>query len=146
MALQLKPATKAFLEELMSYQFSNDNLLLDAIDTSGLFRGQAYLRLALYGDCVGKLAILQDWYNSGLPKGAGDDARKMMDNSKLVRIGRQLGVDVHIIVHPGHSGVANDKAVYAVMEALIGAVYVDSGLNMDAVKRAMAGFGIVFTG
>lgn len=56
---------KAYIQSATGRLISNNDLLLEALDTSGLRAPQANRRLALLGDQVLKTAILDDWYQSG---------------------------------------------------------------------------------
>lgn len=61
---------KSLIQDLAGYRFKDENVLLDALDTTGLRVQQSNQRLALLGDAILKFIILDDWYPTGTPKGA----------------------------------------------------------------------------
>ena len=63
-------------------------------------------------------------------------------NTNLTDVGRRIGLDVHLILHPGHLGNATDKIVATAVEAIIAVVYLDSGKDMAVVKSAMDAMGL----
>lgn len=63
-------------------------------------------------------------------------------NTNLARVGRECGLDPHIITNPGHRGPISDKTLATTVEAILGAVFRDSGKDLVAVKNAMQKMGI----
>jgi dsRNA-specific ribonuclease len=65
-------------------------------------------------------------------------------NRNLDRCGRENGLDKFITPHPSFvEGTIPPRTMSATVEALIGAVFLDSGENLEAVKRAMKGLGLL---
>jgi ribonuclease-3 len=58
-------------------------------------------------------------------------------NINLAATAREAGLEEHVIVHPGHRGNVSDKTLATTIEALLGAVYLDSGKNIEGVSNAM---------
>ena len=61
---------QALLNQLIGYSMASENLLLEALDTTGLRVSESNQRLALLGDAVLKHILLDDWYPGGSPKGS----------------------------------------------------------------------------
>jgi ribonuclease-3 len=61
----------------------------------------------------------------------------MASNANLATIARNAGIDQHVILHPGHVGKVSDKTLATTVEALLGAIYLDTAKDMEAVSRAM---------
>lgn len=59
-------------------------------------------------------------------------------NANLAKVAREVGLDDHVILNPGHIGAVSDKTLATTVEAILGAVYLDSDKDMDAVKTAMS--------
>lgn len=59
----------AFIFQTVQYAIQDETLLNEALDTSGLRLQQSNQRLALLGDAALKLALLDEWYPTGTPKG-----------------------------------------------------------------------------
>ena len=51
------------------HTFSNNNLLLEALDTTGMRTAESNQRLALFGDALLKTILLDTWYAGGTAKG-----------------------------------------------------------------------------
>lgn len=68
MARQLQNA-KDLIHRFTGHQMSNDALLFEAIDTTGMRVYQSNQRLALLGDKIMAFIIANEWYPTGTPKG-----------------------------------------------------------------------------
>ena len=51
--------------------------------------------------------------------------------------GRAAGIDAYVLLNPGHRGPVTDKVMANAVEAIIGAVYLDSGKDMESAKKLM---------
>ncbi len=72
--------------------------------------------------------------------GDGDTLRQhLLSNKNLSRIGRSLGIERFLVMNPGLL-MASDYMVATMMEAIIGAVYLDG--DMQAVETLMVNLGI----
>lgn len=63
-------------------------------------------------------------------------------NATLASTVRNLGLDTHVILNPGHIGRVSDKVLATTMEAILGAIYLDSTKELDTVRRAMTLLGL----
>ncbi|KAK5130379.1 hypothetical protein LTR08_002171 [Meristemomyces frigidus] len=130
---------KALIERLAGYRFRNENILLEAIDTTGLRVAQSNQRLALLGDATVKQVLLDEWYPSGSSKGTGNTIISTVgSNDNLATVARNCGLHTCVITHPGHRGAVSQGTLATMVEAIIGAVYVDSDKNMTAVRAVMS--------
>lgn len=64
----------------------------------------------------------------------------MGSNANLDRVGRENGLDCYINVNPSQVGVISPVTMTATVEAILGAVYLDGG--MDMVQHVMAKLGL----
>ena len=46
------------------------------------------------------------------------------------------------MLHPGHIGRISDKTLATTIEAILGAVYLDTAKDIEAVSRSMAMLGL----
>jgi ribonuclease-3 len=60
----------------------------------------------------------------------------------LATTARDAGLDQHIILHPGHIGRVSDKTLATTIEAILGAVYLDTAKDMEAVSSVMTVLGL----
>lgn len=68
-----------FVRQHLGYDFNNNAVLSEALDTSGTVVHDSNKRLALLGDAVATLVILKDWYGTGTSKGKPLVARALAD-------------------------------------------------------------------
>jgi dsRNA-specific ribonuclease len=66
-----------FIQNAIGYTFSKPGLLREALDTTGLRTAESNQRLAMVGDAVLKMILLEDWYASGKVKGTIHSYRTM---------------------------------------------------------------------
>ncbi|RMY74934.1 hypothetical protein D0864_09920 [Hortaea werneckii] len=134
---------KSLIRDLAGYCFKDENILLDALDTTGLRVQQSNQRLALLGDAILKLVILDDWYPTGTPKGAGNDhVSSIGSNANLAAAARLHGIEVCVLTNPGHRGPVSQATLSTTVEAIIGAVYLDSEKDLDAVRTLLDALGL----
>ena len=55
---------------------------------------------------------------------------------------RDAYIDQHVIVNPGHVGRVSVKTLATTVEAILGAIHLDTGKDIEAVGRAMALLGL----
>lgn len=58
-------------------------------------------------------------------------------NANLAIIARDAGINQHVILHPGHLGKVSDRTLATTVEAILGAIYLDTAKDLEAVSRAM---------
>ncbi|KAK3661231.1 hypothetical protein LTR56_000354 [Elasticomyces elasticus] len=134
----------ALLDRLAGYTFENDRLLLEAIDTTGMRVPQSNQRLALLGDALLKHVLLDDWYPTGKPKGSGNAiVSSIGSNSNLASVARDCDIEPCIITHPGHRGAVSAATLSTTVEAILGAIYLDSDKSMTEVRGTMRVFGLM---
>jgi ribonuclease-3 len=56
-------------ERIIGYNFTRQGLLAEALDTSGDRTPESNQRLAMLGDALLQIILLDAWYASGDPKG-----------------------------------------------------------------------------
>lgn len=131
----------AQLEHKIGYCFRNKRLLKQALTHSSYANEQKinkwedYERLEFLGDAVLELISSDYIYreNPDMPEGKMTKYRSsIVCEPALAFCARQIGLERYILLGKGEEatgGRGRDSIVSDVMEALIGAVYVDSGLN-----------------
>ena len=67
--------------------------------------------------------------------------QSVANNANLERIGNATGLVAFVNLNPGSLGVVSKAIMTATVEAVLGAVYLDS--NMETVKRVMNTLGLV---
>jgi len=138
-------SAKAHIESLTGHSFTNNALLREALDAAGFSKRYGNKPLAHVGDSVLNTAIARDWWATPNGGKSGDKLRQTITNNKnLANVGRATGLVDHIFVHPGqrYKVEVDDRVVADSVEAVLGAIYIDSGDDLNTVKAAIAGFGL----
>ncbi|KAI9047765.1 hypothetical protein LZ554_008475 [Drepanopeziza brunnea f. sp. 'monogermtubi'] len=146
--------TQQELERMLGYVFKDPKLLQEALQSAGngvtkigdnqILDGNK--RLAMLGDGILSTVILCNWYHrrdSTRCTGSRDMAQ-LACNRHLVQCGRNCGLEKYINKHRSFvDGKVPPVTMSAAVEALIGAVFLDSGKRHDAAELAMKGLGVI---
>ncbi|KAH6313891.1 hypothetical protein HBI39_046180 [Parastagonospora nodorum] len=136
-------ATLGALEVRLGYTFQNRMTGIEALKVTGnvhslYYDGAVYEtgmnnRLALLGDRVLSLALCEIWFQTDhLNGGYALMSSQTVSRAALAVTGHKLGLHLSILTGDG-KGVTRDN-IAETFEAIMGAVYVDSGYNMKVVK------------
>jgi ribonuclease-3 len=159
--MSFKNADYDLLQNAIGYTFSKPGLLREALDTTGLRTAESNQRLAMLGDALLKVVLLDDWYPGGSAKGTcatrflgkcqltdivSGEGNSLVStigsNANLAVTARDAGIEKHVVVHPGHRGKISEKTLATTVEAILGAVYLDSEKNVDSVSLTMTMLGL----
>ncbi len=138
------------LEQKLGIQFKNKDLLKEALThRSYLNENPSWAtphneRLEFLGDAVLELVSTENLFHRfpQYPEGQLTSLRAALVNYQIIaKIGRDLGLDNFILLSRGEAkdtGRAREVILANAMEALIGAIYLDSGY--DEVKKIIRQF------
>lgn len=133
--------TMKMLEERIGYRFTNQALLRQAVTHSSftneqrIRRNRNYERLEFLGDAVLELVSSEFLFqrNEHMPEGELTKMRaSMVCEPSLAFCARDLDLGKFILLGRGEEGTggrARDSIVSDVMEAVIGAIYLDGGVE-----------------
>ena len=133
--------TMKMLEERIGYRFTNQALLRQAVTHSSftneqrIRRNRNYERLEFLGDAVLELVSSEFLFqrNEHMPEGELTKMRaSMVCEPSLAFCARDLDLGKFILLGRGEEGTggrARDSIVSDVMEAVIGAIYLDGGME-----------------
>ncbi|KAJ6284186.1 hypothetical protein J3E71DRAFT_390634 [Bipolaris maydis] len=117
------------VETILQYHFSNSELLDEAL----LAVGAVALSKDIEGDVV-----LELWYNSEESTNKGyDRVKNLCRNTKLSQIAHRSGISSYITKNPSQEGQVPQETAASTIEALVGAIYLDSGKDISMVKKAL---------
>jgi ribonuclease-3 len=149
------------IESIIDYRFAKSQLLEEALQAAGSAMSNTSLtgdrhgnkRLALVGDAVIRLALLDPWYATGGSTGEGcfhrvktqltspGDGTKMVSdrgsNDELSRLAVERGLDRYIVQNPSQNGSLSSTTLATTIEAIVGAVWIDSGKNFNKVSHVI---------
>ena len=143
--------TLTALEERIGYKFGNPSLLKQALTHSSftneqkLNKAKNYERLEFLGDAVLELVSSDFLYREhpDVPEGELTKMRaSMVCEPALAYCARQIGLEKYILLGKGEEitgGRSRDSIISDVMEAIIGAVYLDGGFEKagDLIHRVI---------
>lgn len=129
------------LQEKIGYTFSDENLLRQAFVHSSADRDESYERLEFLGDAVLELAVSELIYlkRPDFTEGELTKTRAALVNeSMLFAVAKELDIGSYLVLGKGeqNTGGADKPSILAdVVEAVIGAVYIDGGF--DSAKASV---------
>lgn len=124
-------------EKALSHRFKNPTLLREAL-THASYGGRDYERLEFLGDRV-LGCVIADWLYTEFAEVEGKLARRfasLVDRETCAEVARRLGVPKQLFMDKAARASRvheSDNVLGDMCEALIGALYVDGG--MDAARR-----------
>ncbi|KFZ19309.1 hypothetical protein V502_03722 [Pseudogymnoascus sp. VKM F-4520 (FW-2644)] len=136
-------------EDVIDYSFIDKELPWEAIQAAGSNMAFRYpegnKRLAMIGDAVVKLVVLEDLRVADSPRDAGDMQNSLSyigSNANLDRVGRLNKLEAIVNRNPSQLGAVAANTLTATFEALIGAVYLDSGGTTTRARLVMERLGL----
>ncbi|KAK6384337.1 hypothetical protein LTS17_001900 [Exophiala oligosperma] len=133
---------QADVEKMIHYTFGNAKYLEEAMTAAGTSssnngpgKDNGNKRLALVGDALIRLIILDEWYPEGTSTEKGSNlVSSRGSNQNLNEIGAECGFSRYIKLNPCQKGAAPPTTMASTVEAIIGAVWEDSGKDLDRVR------------
>ena len=133
----MKQRSLAELETFLGYKFVNRSLLQQSL-THASFSGPAasYERLEFLGDRVLGLLLAHYFYEHCPDDNEGALSLRLHSEARtasLASVARKLNIAEFLQTQPGTCFAENDNVLADVMESLLAAIYLDSGLIEAAV-------------
>jgi len=128
---------ESWLSKTLSYRFNDASLFEQAL-THRSAPGNSNERLEFLGDAVLDVVVSEALYDARPDAAEGDLSRlraSLVRDSSLAELAAALGIGEHLILGSGErkSGGHRRESILAdALEALFGAVYLDSGFEMAA--------------
>ncbi|KAI1734338.1 ribonuclease III domain-containing protein [Xylaria scruposa] len=136
-------------QQILNYKFQNEDLLWEALQTpaasitvlNGLKLTQGNKGLAGVGDAVITLVIKRDFYRMDRRIGeTTQNLNSLTNNRRFASKCRETGLE-GCINDNQHRGFVSSRTLADTLEAVIGAVYFDGGI--DSAKLAMQSLRII---
>ncbi|KAK6433972.1 hypothetical protein LTR95_009849 [Oleoguttula sp. CCFEE 5521] len=157
----MKRGAQDHVEREFGYRFKSKALIAQALDAIGMGLADGNKRLALLGDKMAAAAVTVEWYTSEAPRGnishvawlailttmiaSADRLIQAQSDAQLAAIARSIDLVEVITSNPGLSkrqALASAKTLANALEAILGAIYIDAGNDLGAVKAALDSLGI----
>ncbi|KAF7117630.1 hypothetical protein CNMCM5793_006722 [Aspergillus hiratsukae] len=133
-----------FVENIIQYSFTNRAILHEALRTPGApvitgrpHRSDGNKDLAQIGDAVLELVLVKDGYEDNNVARGDRIVQSQASNRHLAHMGFKAGLESVILINPSQPTVSTGVMATTV-EAILGAVYLDSEMNVQAVRAVMA--------
>ena len=145
LTLALEPGTRQFLTALIGSAPADDALWREALTHGSLGEARDYQRLEFLGDRVLGLSIAE-WLYADAQASEGKLSQRLnalVSRETCAEVARASGIGAHIRLGKqarDDGGVHSDNILGDVMEALIGALFVERGFDAarDFVRKAWA--------
>ncbi|PLN81001.1 RNAse III [Aspergillus taichungensis] len=139
----LQDARLAKAERIISYQFSNTLALREALQLPESFHRMSNKGLALLGDAIITVILVKEGLRRGAPRGQINDVlSRRSANDYLAQQGFSHGLAECVFANQSQRGTIHPRPMADTVEAIVGAVFNDSGEQMTTVKRVMETLGI----
>ncbi|KAI1112494.1 ribonuclease III domain-containing protein [Nemania sp. NC0429] len=125
-------------QQILNHEFQNEELLWEALQTPGsnvpMLGGRALTqgnkRLASLGDAVATMIIKHECYVMNYSIGETSDfVQRVVNNPRLISLCNEAGLTACINRNPSQRGIVSPQTLADTIEAVIGAVYLDGGIN-----------------
>lgn len=129
------PLKIAKLEEEIDHKFQNQIFITKALTHSSTGAGQNYERLEFLGDRVLGLVVAELLFKTFPKEPEGDLAKRLaalVQGEFLAEIAAEINIGVYIMFSDAErisGGAENENILADVMEAVIGALYLDAGFK-----------------
>ncbi|KAI0432158.1 ribonuclease III domain-containing protein [Xylaria sp. FL1042] len=135
---------------ILNYEFRNEDLLWEALQApgsnvallNGRFLTQGNKGLAALGDAVATLIVKLDCYL--LNRSIGDAAatlQRTVNNSRFALLCDETGLTACVNRNPSQGGSVSPRTRADTLEAIIGAVYQDGGI--DSARSVMQSLQVI---
>ncbi|KAF2448451.1 ribonuclease III [Karstenula rhodostoma CBS 690.94] len=130
----------------INYQFHNCSLLEEAFLSAGASVSDTNVqgpkkgnkRLALVGDAALRLAVIDEWFKDDSDPAAGHQRFLTIGtNDRLKNIATNWEMEKFLVKNPCQQGECPKETLAATVEAILGAVWVDSDRNLEVVQNVL---------
>ncbi|KAJ4346670.1 uncharacterized protein N0V89_010601 [Didymosphaeria variabile] len=131
----------------INYHFHNCSFLKEAFLSAGASVSDTKVegpekgnkRLALVGDAALRLAVMDDWFKDDSDTAAGQKRfLSIGTNERLKDIATNWEIDKLVVKNPCQQGNCPKETLAATIEAVLGAVWVDSDRNLAVVQEVLS--------
>ncbi|KAI2889728.1 hypothetical protein CBS63078_6702 [Aspergillus niger] len=137
------------LQNLIGYIFNDPKRAMEALVAAGVYmpglinRTDGHKQLALVGDAVLRMVLALDGYEARKGREFTNNILSTKaGNTYIAQAGRNLGLDKLVIVNPAQAGMVSDKVMASAVEAIIGAVFMDSDGSVESVRPVLTILGL----
>ncbi|KAK6498286.1 hypothetical protein TWF506_004525 [Arthrobotrys conoides] len=144
---------QASVQKIIGYNFKRIHLLAEALEAAGRAVDHdtgsvdGNKRLALVGDAVLRLILVDEWYSSkGSREGADKMLKEFASNRRLQECAEKINIVFYILPNPTRAAQKEKvpkKTSASTIEALVGAVWLDSDRNFEVAKKSARHMGIL---
>lgn len=142
----------AELEKKIGYTFTDKDVAAEALQLAGngttVVGGRVVLngnkRLAVLGNLAVDVVLCSSWYEDGGSEGAWSAMRQSVSsNAKLAQAGKELDLGELLKQNPTNNISVSDRMMATLVEAVVGAVWLDSGRKVESAREALKAMGLI---
>ncbi|GAM38966.1 RNAse [Talaromyces pinophilus] len=132
-----------FIRGLTGYTPNDQSRLSEALQAAGYSSQDGNKNLALPGDAVIKVhLIMQGLQRHQCRERINIVVSSIASNDNLGRRGFELGLEQYIQGNPAQRGEVSTRTMATTLEAIIGAIFIDSGFDYAVISNVMARLGL----
>lgn len=141
------------LEDIIDYTFNDRMIAIEALNIAGSGTIKAgsrtfingNKRLAILGDRIAEQVLCDAWYETCMTEEEYTTARLLYTSDAVFsHVGMESGLFRCMLAHPQNPVAPSQKILSTLVEAVFGAVWLDSGKNDRAVKKVIRELGLAF--
>ncbi|KAL4899911.1 hypothetical protein BDW74DRAFT_162681 [Aspergillus multicolor] len=130
-------------ETIISYQFTDRLQARHALQLADSAHPDGNKHLALLGDAVIKLVLIQEGLRRQATRGQINEVLSLKSsNADLAQQGFAKGLSACVYNNQSQGNTVHQGPMASTVEAIVGAVYVDSGERITTVKVVMNTLGV----
>ncbi|KAK2799688.1 hypothetical protein FQN50_008388 [Emmonsiellopsis sp. PD_5] len=133
-----QPERVGEVEKVFNYVFNDPSSVHKALLLPGSQIGSDNRALAQLGDAVLRLSLTDEGYARGKSPAHVDSViQQLATTGKVGGIGFLYSLDRVVYKNPSQLGAVSPRSMATTVQALLGAIYLDSGKDINRVKAAL---------
>ncbi|PYI16645.1 ribonuclease III [Aspergillus japonicus CBS 114.51] len=128
------------IQSRLGVTFDKPSLIHEAFMAAGAVNRDGNKDLALIGDSALQLFL----QTQGRTRNASRVVSRIAGNTNLAQRGFELGLDQYIVKNPSQGNYVADKLMATTVEAIVGAVFLETNWDQEALQRAITALGLAW--
>ncbi|PYI03111.1 ribonuclease III [Aspergillus sclerotiicarbonarius CBS 121057] len=132
------------LQHIIGYTFTNQALLFESLHSAGFYvparstRDGGHKDLAQVGDAVLRMVLILHGYQARKTRSTiNNTISANASNANLAATGFDKTLDHFVMINPAQGRTVSNGVMASTVEALIGAVYIDSNMDIETVRSVI---------
>ncbi|PYI36385.1 ribonuclease III [Aspergillus indologenus CBS 114.80] len=133
------------IQSRLGVTFDKPSLIHEAFMAAGAVNRDGNKDLALIGDSALQLFLqTQGRTRNASRERINQVVSRIAGNANLAQRGFELGLDQYIVKNPSQGNYVADKLMATTVEAIVGAVFLETNWDQEALQRAVNALGLAW--